>query len=212
MYLITLFITLFIIISAVLHIRAEYAKNLTQIYFLKPLTTLSIIILCLIQSPEVSMFYKYIVLTGLVCSLGGDVFLMLPSDQFIKGLVSFLFAHIFYIVAFSSEFGLRFHPVYILPIIVVGIIILRILLPHTGDTTIPVIVYTLVILMMLWQALERWGAAQSQSSLFAVIGAILFVCSDLILAHNRFVKPFKIARLLNLSTYYCAQWFIVLSV
>ena len=102
---ILLIITLVIIISVILHIRAEYAKNLSQVYFFKPLTTLSIIVLCLIQSPEISMFYQYVALTDIVFSLGGDVFLMLPSDQFIKGLVSFLFAHICYIVAFSSEYG-----------------------------------------------------------------------------------------------------------
>jgi uncharacterized membrane protein YhhN len=137
---------------------------------------------------------------------------MLPSDQFIKGLVSFLIAHICYIVAFSSEYGFRLHLLYLLPIIGIGIFILRILLPHTGETTIPVIIYSIVILMMLWQALERWGTAQSQSSILAVIGAILFVVSDLILAYNRFVKPFKSARLLNLSTYFCAQWLIAVSV
>ena len=205
-------ITLFTIILAILHLRAEYAKNLTQIYIFKPLTTLSIIALCLVQSPEVALLYQYVVLAGLVFSLGGDVFLMLPSDQFIKGLVSFLLAHICYIVAFSSECGFRLHLVYIVPIIGIGIIILRILLPHTGKMTVPVILYSIVILMMLWQALERWGIARSQSATLAVIGAILFVVSDLILAYNRFVKPFKSARLLNLSTYYCAQWLIALSV
>ena len=205
-------ITLFTIILAILHLRAEYTKNLTQIYIFKPLTTLSIIVLCLVQSPEVSLLYQYVVLTGLVFSLGGDVFLMFPSDQFIKGLVSFLLAHICYIVAFSSECGFRLHLVYIVPIIGIGSIILRILLPHTGKMTAPVIVYSIVILMMLWQALERWGTVRSQSSILAVLGAILFVVSDVILAYNRFVKPFKSARLLNLSTYYCAQWLIALSV
>ena len=133
----------------------EYAKNLTQTYIFKPLTTLSIIALCLVQSPEVALLYQYVVLAGLVFSLGGDVFLMLPSDQFIKGLVSFLLAHICYIVAFSSECGFRLHLVYIVPIIGIGIIILRILLPHTGKMTVPVIVYSIVILMMLWQCFLR---------------------------------------------------------
>jgi len=33
----------------------------------------------------------------------GDVFLMLPSDRFVAGLVAFLMAHLCYIAAFGSE-------------------------------------------------------------------------------------------------------------
>ena len=40
------------------------------------------------------------VVVGLVCSLAGDVFLMLPEERFVEGLVSFLLAHIAYVVAF----------------------------------------------------------------------------------------------------------------
>ena len=86
------------------------------------------------------------------------------------------------------------------------------MLPHTGKMTIPVIVYAVVILFMLWQALERWGSARSHSALLAAIGAVLFVVSDAILAYNRFVQQFTLARLVNLSTYYLAQWLIALSV
>ena len=46
--------------------------------------------------------YAGFILAGLVFSLAGDVFLMLPSDQFMAGLVSFLIAHLFYIAAFTA--------------------------------------------------------------------------------------------------------------
>ena len=39
---------------------------------------------------------------GLLFSLGGDVFLMLPHEQFIPGLVSFLIGHICYLIGFNS--------------------------------------------------------------------------------------------------------------
>jgi uncharacterized membrane protein YhhN len=171
-----------------------------------------IILLGFKQAPEVSTFYRDLVLAGLECSFCGDVFLMLPSDQFLKGLLSFFAAHVCYIVAFSSEYGVQAHLWYVLPVLIVGIVLLRILLPHTGKMTIPVIVYAIVILLMLWQAVERWGMAQSHSSMLATIGAALFVLSDAILAYNRFARQFTLARLVNLSTYYLAQWLIALSV
>ena len=41
-------------------------------------------------------------MAALALSLAGDVFLMLPSDQFVPGLASFLLGHIAYIVGLQS--------------------------------------------------------------------------------------------------------------
>jgi uncharacterized membrane protein YhhN len=201
-----------IVVSAILHIRAEYVKHLPLIYIFKPLTTSLIILFCFLQTPVISPTYKYLVILGLISSLFGDIFLMLPSDQFIAGLVSFLIAHIFYIVAFTRESGFQFHIIFVIPIVVIGLVMLKILLPHTGSITVPVIIYSTIILVMLWQAVERWNVTSNQSSIVAFIGAVFFVFSDFILAYNRFVGQFKSARLLNLSTYYIAQWLIAFSV
>jgi len=84
-----LFLSGLILLSAVLHIRAEYAANLRQIFFFKPTTTLLIILVCFLQAAGISSGYYYFVLAGLLFSLGGDVFLMLPSDRFLHGLLSF---------------------------------------------------------------------------------------------------------------------------
>lgn len=205
-------LTILIMLSAILHIRAEYAKKLSLVYVFKPLTTCLIIGLCLLQTPVISPVYKYLILCGLVCSLAGDVFLMLPSDQFIAGLVSFLLAHVFYIVAFTREAG--FHITYVfvgLMGLIAGIVLVTVL-AYTGRLTGPVIAYTGVIMVMLWQALERWHVGATPSALLAVTGACLFVFSDFILAYNRFVRQFPSGRWLNLSTYFAAQWCIALSV
>ena len=68
-----------------------------------------------------------------------------------------------------------------------------------------------VILVMAWQAWERWGHTGQHLALIASLGAVLFVVSDAILALNRFRAQFKAARLLNLTTYFAAQWLIALS-
>ncbi len=80
--------------AAALHIRAEYLGPQYHVYLLKPLTMV-FILLIVVQAgwPDFSR-YKVAILAGLVCSLAGDVFLMLPSDRFIAGLVSFLLAHL----------------------------------------------------------------------------------------------------------------------
>ncbi len=155
--------------------------------------------------------YQGLIIAGLIFSLAGDVFLMLPSDQFIAGLVSFLIAHIFYILAFVLDAG-GAAVWWILPFLLYGAIIYSYLAPHVGKLRLPVIIYMLAILVMAWQALGRWLALGDMGGLLAFAGALLFVVSDSILALNRFRQPFRLARTLTMSTYYTAQWLIALSI
>jgi uncharacterized membrane protein YhhN len=155
--------------------------------------------------------YKVAIVAGLLFSLAGDVFLMLPSDRFIAGLVSFLVAHLFYIAAFTSGtgFGLSWRA---LPCALYGLLIFSILAPHLGKMKLPVAVYMVVILVMAWQAWERWGQTGQSTALLAFLGAVLFVVSDSALAVNRFRGQYASAQALILSTYFAAQWLIARSV
>ncbi len=73
-------------------------------YVLKPLTTLLIAGIAFVIPVPVSDTYRWLVILGLLLSLAGDVFLMLPDDRyFIFGLASFLVAHLFYIGAYRSR-------------------------------------------------------------------------------------------------------------
>jgi uncharacterized membrane protein YhhN len=155
--------------------------------------------------------YKYMIIAGLVFSMAGDVFLMLPSDRFVAGLVAFLVAHLFYIVAFISEIStLILWP--LIPLVTYGIVIYFILAPYLGKLKPPVLIYIVVILIMAWLAWERWSQTNQSGALLAYVGAILFVISDSILAINRFRGAFKQARVLNLTTYFAAQCLIAGSV
>lgn len=48
--------------------------------------------------------------------------------------------------------------------------------------------------------------------IYAAIGAVLFVISDLVLAVNKFCQPVAGERYIIMTTYYAAQFFIALSV
>jgi uncharacterized membrane protein YhhN len=75
-----------------------------------------------------------------------------------------------------------------------------------------VIVYSCVIMIMAFQAANRWLTAENTSSLLALVGAYLFVASDSVLAVERFRGRFRSAQFWVLSTYFAAQWLIALSV
>ena len=199
-------------ISGLLFIVFDYQKKTELRYVFKPLTTLLIILLAILQEPQVSELYKQLILAGLIFSLAGDVFLMLPKDRFIAGLGSFFIAHLFFIFAFAGDFGPYWGWGYLIPIVLYAAIFLKILLPHTKKMTIPIIAYVLVLLVFLWQASGRGYVLGGSSPALAFFGAVLFVASDSILAYDRFVKGFKFATFFIMLTYWLAQVFITLSV
>ncbi|MCK4600189.1 lysoplasmalogenase [Candidatus Bipolaricaulota bacterium] len=198
--------------SALLHIRAEYKGPRVYVYLFKPLTMVFIILLALQgERPDASL-YKYAILAGLGFSLVGDIFLMLPLKRVIEGLVSFLVAHLCYIVAFSANIRFSFSSFLLALFLLYVIIMFAVLFPHLGKMRLPVLVYELVIVMMVWRAVERWAQIGDTGALLALAGAILFVISDSAWAINQFVRRYKSAQALILSSYFCAQWLIALSV
>ena len=67
-------------------------------YVLKPLVMVFLIAVALSIDPS-SDFARVMLIIGLVLSMAGDVFLMLPKDLFVAGLGAFLVAHVFYVIA-----------------------------------------------------------------------------------------------------------------
>lgn len=200
--------------SAALAVRGHYAgPRRTLVYVFKPLTTLLILAIALRPASGATGHYAGAVAVGLVFSLAGDVFLMLPRDRFREGLASFLAAHVCYIAAFTSGTGFVVDPVPTVAFGALGLLLLRLLWPGVSSRLrIPVVLYLVVILTMAVQATGRALRIHDVSSLLAAAGAALFVASDALLAWDRFRVSFRSSRAAVLSTYFLAQWLIALSV
>ena len=198
--------------TAAFTIAGEMTDRRRLVYVFKPLTTALIILFALLLPATAAASYKLLVVLGLLCSLAGDVFLMLPQDRFIPGLVSFLIAHLFYIAAFTRGVGFDLAWWPLLLYLLYGGVMLTLLWPRLGAMRVPVLVYMAVILIMGWQALARWLTLGTLAAGLAAVGALLFVISDSVLALDRFRGRFVMARLLVLSTYFAAQWLIAWSV
>jgi uncharacterized membrane protein YhhN len=198
--------------SAALTITSEYAGQRAAVYVFKPLTTALILLIALTAPGKGAPFYRPAIVAGLLLSLAGDVFLMLPSDRFVQGLVSFLLAHLCYIAAFTSKTGARSSALLALPCALYAALMFWILLPHVGALRWPVIVYGVALCAMAWRAGELWRRGRGRRELSAFAGAALFVISDSALAYNRFVSEFGSSRAVVLGTYFAAQWLIARSV
>ncbi len=156
--------------------------------------------------------YAWAVAAGLALSLAGDVFLMLPRDFFLHGLVCFLFAHLAYLVAFTD--GCRFlpRPLPVVALVVVAGAVMAFLWPGLGaGLRVPVVVYVAALSAMAAQAMGRAGVLSTQAARVAAWGAGLFVLSDALLAINRFRAPFAGAHVAVMVTYFAAQWLIARS-
>jgi uncharacterized membrane protein YhhN len=206
----TTLLSLLTFASALLAARAAHAAARGQVYVFKPLTTVLIILVALQAKHATASAYRPLIVAGLVCSLAGDVFLMLPRDRFVAGLVSFLFAHVLYAAAFTLD-GWHVRGWAAAVFAVYGFSMLSILWPRVGGLKAPVAVYVALILLMALLASGRWLEVGGWASASAGAGAVLFVVSDSALAWDRFVGKFRGAQVLILGTYFAAQWLIALS-
>ena len=147
---------------------------------------------------------------ALAGSLAGDAFLMVEGF-FIPGLVSFLLAHVAYIVLFRQGVAWFPRPLALVATLGVGGAMYAYLWQGGLPTglRIPVAVYVAVIALMAAQALGRAGALGDRAALQVALGACFFMLSDSLLATNRFVQPLPLAQVGVLATYYAAQAFIV---
>jgi uncharacterized membrane protein YhhN len=202
-----------ILLSAALTIYGSMAGRSTLVYIFKPLTTALIMLLAALIPVNPDGRYRLAVIAGLVCSLVGDVFLMLPSDRFIAGVAAFLAAHVAYLIAFTTFVSLAAVPVALAAVAVVVAVILFTLWGSLPQRMRPALLaYAVILGAMTAQSLTQAMILGSLAAVYAAVGGALFLASDSILVTNRFAKPFRLAPLLVLGTYYAAQTLIALSV
>lgn len=123
---------------------------------------------------------------------------------FIGGLGSFLLAHLAFIPALLYGVDSPSLPLWSAGLVVWGLAFFAWLLPKTGPLKIAVLIYGTILLGMALAAIARWNVAPTESSQFALIGALLFVVSDSSLSIRKFVGPYYGAQALILSTYWAA--------
>ncbi|MBN1259049.1 MAG: lysoplasmalogenase [Anaerolineae bacterium] len=199
------------VITAALELWGEHQDSRKLIYVFKPATTLLILLVALTTAWGNVGRYTGLILIGLVFSTIGDILLMLPSDQFVPGLGSFLAAQLCYAAAYTTGHGFAFTWWLLACFSIYGIALVRYLWPKLGKMRVPVIAYAAVILTMGWQAWERVLWNGGARPLLAALGALLFIASDSVIAIARFRVKSKHTRLPIMITYYLGQLLIALS-
>ena len=157
-------------------------------------------------------------LSALLFSWIGDCVLLFTDKgelYFIFGLISFLIAHILFIVLFVKQksdgihhkqtpywFGFSFVLIYLFGM-------LSLLIPRLGDLKLPVGIYAMTISLMLIETIKGSFNWADKSKYWVLVGAVFFVTSDSILAINKFYSPVPNDSFWIMGTYLIAQFCIV---
>lgn len=219
---------IFLVIALILAPLNWYAlrtNNNRLVYFSMPGVILSLLAWLLVfaqpfsSAPSPRWINIQWFVWALIFSLAGDVFLMLPRQKFIAGLVAFSLAHI----AFIQGFALPIFPKhYAIPGVIISALViavsLRVYLPiaralsASGENKmkIPTAIYAVLITAMLIAAISTlvkgWGFA---SSFLAAGGGLMFYTSDIFLAWDRFVHPLPQLKITRRVLYHLGQISII---
>ncbi len=206
-------IILFIIVLIAYIIGIQTGNEALQ-YVFKPLIVPVLIGYFIAATSSIKSKLKKLIVLALIFSWGGDVLLMFQGQKdifFLLGLSSFLLAHIFYIVFFHhirlSE-GIKSNIWILLLVVIYYAALIAWLSPYLGDMTLPVRIYGVVISFMLMLALHMLFIQEKPAGRWLMIGALLFVISDSVLAVNKFYESFELSGLVIMFTYGLAQLFI----
>lgn len=216
----------FVLISQILYYYSFVSPDKNFLSIFKPLTTLIIILIAgySLLYIGIGKNYALLIFVGLLFSLIGDISLIFAIDKqkrlgkfFIIGLSSFLITHIIYVTAFSIFDGFFIQDIIVGSVLLIVVIVLFLIYNKKGEISdkikIPTLIYMLVLAFMLTKALSTIQSTyfSDTQKLLIIIGAVMFVASDILLGIRYFIKSRNSLRIALLLLYFNGQYLIALS-
>ena len=148
---------------------------------------------------------QWLLASALAFGSFGDVLLEVKPEMFPAGLAAFLVGHVFYMWLFTRSRPKPFHWTRTQLALVIALVLFATamsvyLIPSVGMFAPAVVAYMIALVCMAITAV-----AMQLPEPWVVIGAVLFVMSDSILAVSKFKTPVPARELLVWWTYYFGQ-------
>lgn len=171
---------------------------------------ISVLFVLLIR-PDDSLFYIIIAGALFFCMLG-DIGM---EKGLIPGLPLFLVAQVLFAFGFvlkALDYDITVNSIVLTSLAAFGMVIYVILLfkylesskKGLGDFKLPVIIYACFISIMLVSTIFLWINSTNSNVLLLILGALLFVTSDSLIAIREFHHHFSSAFIIVMGTYYPA--------
>ncbi len=143
----------------------------------------------------------------------GDLLLLFDNNisYFIGGIASFLVMHLFYLAILSKYLQKKTLSVFakgIIPFLCYFLVILYLIFNQLNELLIPVLIYGGVISLFGTVSLVNYAQNQSTDNRWLLIGAVLFIISDSLIAINRFYLPHLVFEVLIITLYAISQYMI----
>jgi len=176
-------------------------------FITKPMVMISLIVYYMLANIKLNWMF----LGALIFALLGDIFLLNEgSNPFLYGIIAFLSMQLIYTYLF---FKWRLYSTLklggIIALLLYGTALSIFLLPHVDTALRPaIIIYALCITGM---GISAWLLDKSNRfGVVIMIGAVLFILSDTLLAIDKFVYNDDLLPICIMATYAAAQYLIVL--
>ncbi|WP_271406119.1 lysoplasmalogenase [Tenacibaculum soleae] len=196
------------LLVAIIDVYAVIVQNKSLEIIFKPLLMITLVIVYLVSVKQANFW----LISALFFSFWGDVFLLDKTNYFVFGLASFLIAHIMYI-KMTSQFLKKqlFTKVIRVAIIFITLFagVLFLIKDNLGEMLVPVIVYGIAISAFGTCALLNYQQDKTMANLWLLIGAILFIASDSLIALNNFYQATHMFDVLIIVLYVVSQYLIV---
>lgn len=215
-----IFLALFFIL-VIVEVFAEYKDNKKIEYCTKPLLMPLLILFYIFGVVNTTSITNvdWLIVIALLGGCAGDIFLMLENEDkwFLFGMGAFLINQIFYIISFFLSItditNFDTWGYFLLgPAILILVFTVPRFIKKTEDMKIPVLVYLIAILIMHIAAILRFAEFQGLPFVLVYMGSISFIISDACIAVNKWAGEFINARLIIMTTYILAQFYITLGV
>lgn len=200
--------SIFFLLVAIADVYAVITQNKTIEMIFKPLlmTSLAVVYLVSVKKPS------FWLLSALFFSFWGDVFLLDKANFFVFGLASFLVAHVVYIKV-TTSFLYKDSVVKILtsaiPFVLLFMVLLGLIYNNLGDMLLPVLVYGVAISTFGTAALLNYRQQKTTANTWLLLGAILFIASDSLIALNNFYMSKPLFNIAIIVLYIVSQYLIV---
>lgn len=195
-------------IAAMLDIWAVITKNESVEVIVKPLLMMLLVVVYLVSVKKPNFWF----VLGLFFSFLGDSFLLFSgANYFMFGLAAFLLAHVVYIKItvgyLQSELTVKMISSAV-PFVLFFVLLLVVVYDNLGEMLLPVVVYGITISTFGSVALLNYRSERSTENTWLLIGALIFIVSDSLIALNKFYEPSEFYSISIMITYILAQFLI----
>jgi uncharacterized membrane protein YhhN len=195
-------------LASVLHIVGISTGNENLRVITKPMIILSLMIYYSLVVENENHLY----LAALFFCFLGDIFLIFNTElNFILGLISFLIAHILFlviVVKLLKKSTTIQKLISLLPFVILFGGLMYMLKDNLDGMLIPVIVYGLAISAFGAVTLLNYVTEKSATNIVLLGGALFFILSDSTIAMGKFIQFETYFPLLIMATYIVAQYLI----